>query len=105
QGDTTKWLQIAIVPASFALFRSGPTGPAIAQQITNTGVLQTNGLASSALAGQVVVLWGAGLGSTDAAKIGVTLGGVAQTVLYAGRAPSLQGVDQINFRIADSTPD
>src|SRR5439155_9238362 len=48
--------------------------------------------------------WGSGLGATPMANIGVTLGGIPQSVVYAGRSPSVPGVDQINFRVASGTP-
>jgi hypothetical protein len=68
------------------------------------GSVALNGLATPAQPGQVVVLWGSGLGSTPAANVRVTLGGVPQPVTYAGASPSVPGVDQINFRIAPNTP-
>jgi hypothetical protein len=105
-GDlATQWDSVTIVPASFVLFGTGPNGPVVAQNIKSDGSAIVNGLAAPAQNGQPVVLWGTGLGATPQSAIAVSLGGVAQTVLYAGLAPSVPGVNQINFRVAAGTPD
>jgi uncharacterized protein (TIGR03437 family) len=103
-GGITQWIEISVVPASFALFRKSAPGPAQAQLIAADGSSTLSGMATPAKPGQMVVLWGSGLGATPMANVGVTLGGVPQTVLYAGRSPSVPGVDQINFRVAAGTP-
>jgi len=103
--QATQWTQVTIVPANLSLFRSGPTGPLIAQNINPDGTPAQNGLASPAQPGQPVVLWGTGLGSTPQSAVQITLGGVAQAVLYAGAAPGQPGLNQLNFRIAAGTPD
>ena len=103
--QATQWIPIFIVPANLSLFRNGPTGPPRAQNINPDGTPVQNGLTSPAQSGQPVVLWGTGLGSTPQSAVHVTLGGVAQTVLYAGAAPGQPGLNQINFRIAAGTPD
>jgi len=68
--------------------------------------------------GQVVVLWGTGLGPIRVpdnaapgaqdlraeANVRVIVGGVEVTPVYAGRSPSLPGADQINFTIPDNAP-
>jgi uncharacterized protein (TIGR03437 family) len=103
--QATQWTRVTIVPANFALFRTGPIGPLLAQNINPDGTPVQNGLASPAQPGQPVVLWGSGLGATTQSAVQITLGGVAQTVLYAGAAPGQPGMNQINFRIAAGTPD
>jgi len=103
--QATQWTRVTIVPSNLALFRSGPTGPLLAQNINPDGTAVSNGLVTPAQPGQPVVLWGTGLGATPQSAVQVTLGGVAQTVLYAGAAPGQPGLNQINFRVAGGTPD
>ncbi len=103
--QATQWTTVSIVPANFALFRSGLIGPLNAQNINPDGTAASNGLANPAQPGQPVVIWGTGLGATPQSAVQITLGGVAQTVLYAGAAPGEPGLNQINFRIAAGTPD
>lgn len=104
-GQATQWIPITIVPAQFALFRSGTTGPLTAQNIPANGTPVPNGLATPAQPGEAVTVWGTGLGATPQSAIAVTLGGVAQTRLYAGGAPGQPGLNQINFQVATGTPD
>jgi uncharacterized protein (TIGR03437 family) len=103
--QATQWTTVTIVPTNLALVRTGPIGPLIAENINPDGTIASNGLATPVQPGQPVVIVGTGLGSTPQSAVGITLGGVAQTVLYAGAAPGLPGVNQINFRIAAGTPD
>jgi uncharacterized protein (TIGR03437 family) len=103
--QATQWTRVSIVPASLSLYRTGSSGPLIAQNINPDGAAVSNGLASPAQPGQPVVLWGSGLGATPQSAVGISLGGVAQTVLYAGAAPGQPGLNQFNFRIASGTPD
>jgi uncharacterized protein (TIGR03437 family) len=107
--QATQWTGVTIVPTSFALFRSGPVGPLIAQNVNADGTAVSNGLATPAQPGQAVVIWGtglgSGLGSTPQSAVQITLGGVTQTVLYAAAPPYEPSVTQINFRVAAGTPD
>jgi uncharacterized protein (TIGR03437 family) len=105
-GDqATQWTPVSISPSNLTLFRRGPIGPLQAQNIGADGTPSLNGLANPAQPGQPVVLWGTGLGSAAPASVQITLGGVAQTVLYAGAAPGQPGLNQFNFRVAPGTPD
>jgi uncharacterized protein (TIGR03437 family) len=103
--QATQWTRVTIVPANLSLFRTGSSGPLLAQNINPDGTPVLNGLTSPAQPGQPIVLWGTGLGVTPQSAIQVALGGVAQTVLYAGAAPGQAGLNQINFQIAPGTPD
>jgi len=103
--QATQWAGVFIVPANLSLFRTGSTGPLRAQNINPDGTAVSNGLATPAQPGQPVVLWGTGLGATPQSAVQITLGGVAQTVLYAGAAPGQPGLNQFNFRIGAGTPD
>jgi uncharacterized protein (TIGR03437 family) len=99
---------------SFGIFTlwSQPTGMAIAQNFEPPGSLSLNLYTSPAHAGQTIVLWGTGLGAYTAGPDGdppqagnivtdakVVVNDVPITPLYAGRAPGIPGVDQINFTL------
>jgi uncharacterized protein (TIGR03437 family) len=57
-----------------------------------------NGPASGAPAGTVIAIWATGI--PDGATVSVNLGGRANLVpLYAGKAPELTGVQQVNVAI------
>jgi uncharacterized protein (TIGR03437 family) len=103
--QATQWTTVTIVPANLALVRTGAIGPLIAENINPDGTIASNGLTTPAQPGQPVVLAGSGLGSTPQSSVRITLGGVPQTVLYAGAAPGEPGVNQIDFQIAPGTPD
>lgn len=89
-GQTSAPASIEIVPTSFGLFtRGNGIGP----------VLASNSLTRPAQPGDVVTLWGTGLGSATQDQVSVMLGGHPFPVEYAGPAPGLPGTDQINFQI------
>lgn len=56
-------------------------------------------------AGEWVTLWGTGLGSADPSGIWVQIAGIRVPPSYAGAAPGLPGVDQINFQFPAGVPD
>jgi uncharacterized protein (TIGR03437 family) len=106
---------IPVVSRRFSAFTLGRLGfgPAVAQQYSAAGA-QVNRFGAPARPVDVVVLWGTGLGPVasgeDAAPVAgnlrddiiIRIGGVSVRPLYAGRAPGLPGVDQINFPLPDS---
>lgn len=77
---------------------SGGIGQALAQNVV-AGVVETNNLTHPAHPGDTVTLYGVGIAS--ATQFGVLLGGHPATVTYGGPAPSLPGIDQINFQVPD----
>ncbi|MEO8100585.1 MAG: hypothetical protein ABI811_23000 [Acidobacteriota bacterium] len=103
------------VPGLFAADSSGSGPGAILNQDYKVNTAQ-----NPAKRGAIVILYGTGEGSTTPTvadgsvtaavvqpdlAVSVTIGGVAQKVLYAGAAPSLvAGVLQVNVEIAASTP-
>jgi len=111
-GQTSDPFAITVVPRSFGIFTANAagTGPAI---ITSANYVLTT-LRTSAHPGDVVILWGTGLGAgtTDESlapppQINLLNTGLAldvwvanqkARVLYAGRA-AFTGEDQINFQI------
>jgi uncharacterized protein (TIGR03437 family) len=93
-GDVVSDLsQATIVDSSFGLFAN------TAQNISEVGA-RLNRLTLPARSGQYITLWGTGLG--NAAVPEVLVGGIAAEVAYAGPAPGLAGVDQINARVPDA---
>lgn len=96
-GSTTQWSEVSIVPANFTI-------NAI-QTPHAAGTGQLNDLTHPVQPSDVVAIWGTGLGLTSASNVTVTFGGVAQKVPYAGPAPNLLGVNQIDFQVAAGVPD
>lgn len=93
-------------------------GPAAIQQYDDSGTPTLNEFTNAAPPGAVMSLYGTGLGplrsgsDTDPAAAGsirddvtVWVGGIPVKPLYAGRAPTLFGVDQINFSLPTGTPE
>ena len=95
----TSTASLDIVASQFGLFTTGSGyGPARARQY---GYGEINTLTQPAHVGDIVALWGTGLGSATIDQVQVLLGGHAAPVLYAGAAPGLPGTDQINFLVPD----
>ncbi len=112
-GQTSKGMNVAIVPASFGIFtkNSAGTGPAIAQNVSNETGISLNGLANAAKDGQALILYGTGLGGvqgldsvppgpvTVGSNVSVEIGGTELKPMYAGRSPQYPGLDQINIQL------
>jgi uncharacterized protein (TIGR03437 family) len=71
-----------------------------AQEFTEQGPV-SNQLTHPAQPGQIVTLWGTGLGNADPAGIVVRVSGVPVTPEFAGHAPEQPGLDQVNFMLPD----
>jgi uncharacterized protein (TIGR03437 family) len=100
-GRIVRTVRINVVPTRFGIFtREQGRGAAIAQNYSPDGQSATNGLLTPALPGQVVTIWGAGLGPNPADVV-VHLANITIQPDYAGPAPGPAGVDQINFAIPD----
>jgi len=109
-------VKVQIVKSAFGLFtKNGQgTGPVVAQNYVSATSVPTNGLAAAAQQGQILILYGTGLGPVtgDESKppgavsiplnLTVTAGGVPLTLLYAGRSPAFPGLDQINVQLPSS---
>ena len=118
-GKTSAPATAHVAPASFGIFSaSGGFGRGIIQNWSPDGSVALNTPASSAQPGQIVVLWGSGLGAIDgpdniapgavplAPPLGIYVGGkTVANVLYTGRAPSFPGIDELIFTLPDDTPD
>ena len=125
-GETSSAVPIKVVQSSFGVFtrrlappagssRQGPRLAAV-QNVMGSGELLLNGPGTPAKPGQVVTLWGTGLGAAlgsdsipsdagqSATPVEVDVGGHAAPVSYSGRSPCCPGVDQINLRIPENSP-
>ena len=87
------------VHSLFGVFTLGfGYGPALARQGSEE---QVNNLLHPVHPGDIVALWGTGMGDATPDQVRVLLGGHAAPVLYAGPAPGFPGVDQVNFQVPD----
>lgn len=104
-------LRMKVVPRELGLYRTGEGGIA-AQNVSSSGSIQTNTYSTPATPGQLVVLWGTGLGASSGDEAAGPLPGdlgidglqvlVADKparVVYAGRSGCCAGVDQIIFEV------
>ena len=110
--------RITVAANSFGIFtiNSQTAGLAIAQNYESPTSVPLNLYTNPARPGQTIILWGTGLGplasGTDdkppqagniVTSAKVLLNGTEITPDYAGRAPGIAGVDQINFTIPADT--
>jgi len=100
-GSASLSTSVTITPAAPGLFTAGRNGygPALAQNITESAAPALNQLTNPALPGGIVTLWGTGLGASKTSDVRVEIAGETVAASYAGRAPGLPGVDQINFQL------
>lgn len=117
-------VDVPLAAASVAIFTQNGNGrgPAAALNLRGGtgGPYDLNGPRSVARQGQVVLLFGTGLGETNppapaglpsvglapsAAQPSVWIGGVAAQIQYAGRAPGFAGLDQIQIVIPPNAPE
>ena len=104
-------LKMRVVARELGLY-SADTGFTAAQNVSSSGSVRLNAYAEPATPGQLVVLWGTGLGAAtgdEAAgplpgdlgieKLQVLVADKAARVVYAGRSGCCAGVDQIIFEV------
>jgi uncharacterized protein (TIGR03437 family) len=108
--------RIQVVKSSFGIFTisSIPNGQAIIQnyEAGPPVTLTVNQYQHPARPGQTLILWGTGLGPYTAGpdnaapnagniadNVEVLVGGLNLKPFYAGRAPGIPGIDQINFTL------
>lgn len=115
QGQASTAYQIKVVKSSFGIFtrNQAGSGPAILQNFVSQTELPVNSITSSARPGQVVILWGTGLGPVTGDEAGgalpgdltadvqVLLGGRSIPVTYKGRSGCCAGLDQIVFTVPE----
>jgi len=119
QGTLGPKIAVTLTDAAPAVFQAAP-GVAIATHLDGSLVSS----AAPASAGEIVTLWGTGLGNTDPRLIDGALPSEAQwisqldqfnvwingvpldpsAVLYAGVAPGFAGLYQVNVRLPDPLP-
>jgi uncharacterized protein (TIGR03437 family) len=108
---------VRVVPASFGIFtiNGSGAGPAVAQNFVSQLDQPLNSTLRSARPGQVITVWGTGLGAISApdtepppvgnlAAVQVLVGNRPAAILYAGRSPCCAGVDQIVLAIPADAP-
>lgn len=116
-GQTSNTAPITIVKSSFGAFarNQAGSGPGIFFNAEQSKA-PVNDLLTPAVQGQIVTLWGTGLGPvagndvnspqpgnlSPAIPVEVIVGGVTVVPDYAGRSGCCGGVDQINFRLPNT---
>jgi uncharacterized protein (TIGR03437 family) len=93
------------------------SGPGIVQNYVSATDQPVNALTDVARPGQVMILWGTGLGPVDFDEsrppevrdldinLEVLVAGKSARVLYKGRSPQFPGIDQINFELPADVPE
>ncbi len=109
---------VRIVSTNFGIFtvNSGGVGPGVLQNFISTSNQPVNSITQTAKRGQVITMWGTGLGAalgSDnqapsvgnlAAKTEVFVGGIPAGVSYHGRSPCCAGTDQVSFTVPANAP-
>lgn len=106
-----------VAQSSFGIFavNSGGFGPGVLQNFLTQTNQPINSLTATAASGQVITLWGTGLGPVAADNVAPTsgnlptqveifVGGQLASSLYSGRSPCCSGVDQIVFKVPTNAP-
>ncbi len=102
---------ITVVSRSFGIFtlNQGGTGPALAQNFRSETDQPVNSLLAPAKPGQVVTLWGTGLGAVKGDEsagpqpgdlnpgLHLFVGNAEVPIMYAGRSGCCAGIDQVSF--------
>lgn len=109
---------VRVVNSSFGIYAvsGGGFGPGILQNFNSGTDQPINTLAVTAQAGQIITLWGTGLGPVTYADnvppqagnlptpVEVFVGGKSASIGYAGRSPCCAGTDQIVFTVPSDAP-
>ena len=116
RGETSPPVTAEVVASSFGLITYSGGGLAVAHNFGDDGSLTLNTPANSARPGQIVQVYGTGLGPITAPDVTappvgnlegsfeIVVGGVSARRLYAGRSPCCAGLDQINFEAPVEAP-
>lgn len=109
---------VRIASSDFGIFTALQTGigPGVLQNYITGSNQPINSPTVTAQPGQVITLWGTGLGPVSygdnvppqagnlSAKAEVFVGGVSAAVAYHGRSPCCAGLDQVVFTIPNNAP-
>lgn len=104
---------VTVVNSSFGIFSLSEAGfgPGVFFNFVSNTNRPLNSLQVTASPGQVVTMYGTGLGPANgpdnlqptpgnlSTPVGVTVGGQPAKVLYSGRSPCCSGLDQIDFQV------
>ncbi len=118
QGAKSNAITIQIANSAPGVFAvsSGGYGPGVIQNFISGPNQPNNSLVIPASPGQVLIIWGTGLGPVTfpdnvaptveniATPVTVTIGGQPATVQYAGRTPCCSGIDQVNVTVPANAP-
>lgn len=111
-------VSIRVVETNFGIFAGtqAGSGPAIAQNYVSATETPVNSPIEAAHPGQVMILWGTGLGAVSFDEttpplvqdlnvpLEVRVGNKQAGVLYQGRSPEFPGIDQINLQVPADAP-
>jgi uncharacterized protein (TIGR03437 family) len=117
--QTSAPARIRVARSSFGIFtrNQAGSGPGIVQNYISATDQPVNALTEVAHPGQVMILWGTGLGPVDFDEtrppavrnldvdLDVLVGNDPARVLYKGRSPQFPGIDQINFELPADAPE
>jgi trimeric autotransporter adhesin len=109
---------VSIISSAFGIFTALGTGqgPGVLQNFVTATDQPINSPTITAQNGQVITMWGTGLGPVTfpdnvaptpgnlPVKVEVFVGGVSAPVLYSGRTPCCSGTDQVVFQIPNNAP-
>jgi uncharacterized protein (TIGR03437 family) len=114
---TSNTTAATVAANSFGIFaaNSGGFGTGILYNFVAQNNQPLNSLVQTAAPGQVITLWGTGLGPVSADNVAPTpgnlatpveifVGGVLASKQYSGRSPCCAGVDQIVFTVPANAP-
>jgi len=116
--QTSPPASIRVARSSFGIFtrNQAGSGPGIVQNYVSGTSQPVNARTDAAKPGQVMSLWGTGLGPVDFdetrppqvrnldVELEILVGGKSAKVLYKGRSPEFPGIDQLNFELPADVP-
>lgn len=108
---------VTVVTSAFGIYgvNSAGVGPGVIMNFVSSSQQPVNSLKTSAAQGQIVTMWGTGLGPVPADNVApsagnlqstaeVFVGGISAIVTYHGRSPCCAGIDQLVFTVPANAP-